>query len=268
MNLIAQFNEKPNAYYIGKTHEAWINKIINEKSDCEIVKKWTHELYPNVISKEFNSYIPESHIEKSDVYISGKIKKDITSLNRLIKDGISAKCGTTTMAGQIYRGSLDSAIKLGFIDKDGALCTQHKEWLSEGKNLIDLHNFKEQEFREFYYNIWDKLKEVCLFGSATKCSALLLSNLKYSETTNKLEVTETVLVTKEQALKDFNIISNKDKVKVNLNGRGTVQSGYIFVQRAGGSNGEKGAEDWQVRLDRNRYIQWIKENRPETVWIE
>ena len=266
MHIIGKYEEKPNAYEIGKSHEDWAFSAIKYNSNNEIVHKWIKGINQDMECLEVIPRKPESHIEKSDFFISLKLKKQ-NGLKKIIYEGVSAKSGITTMWGQIYRGSIESVLKQEFIPTIGELYEQHKEWLSERKSLSLIKNLNTKIWEQWYGEKWNKIIEDSLFGNKTFASSLLLSNLNYNFIKNELEVLETVMVNKKQVLEDMKILSDANNVKVNLDGYGDIGSGIIKIQRAGGSNGEKGAEDWQVRLDRFAYIKWIKENRPKSVWF-
>ena len=260
MNSIGQFIEKPNAYFIGKYHENWAAQIFEKHSDSEVVSKWTNSLYTSQ-PQAFSVVYPESHIEKSDFFISAKIKKD-NGMSQMVLDGISAKCGTTSMHGQIYRGSLKTIKGLGFISDD--LYESHQEWLSQKQDLNNVSNI--EGWKNWYSSHWESLLNKLLFGIKSQASSLLMSNLNYCEDKKTLDVVSSVVVTKSQALEDLKTLSAKDNVYIDLKGRGKIKSGIVSIQRAGGSNGGVGAEDWQARIDRNAYIEWLKEERPNAVW--
>lgn len=260
MNSLGNFIEKPNAYYIGKYHENWAAQLFKNHSASEIVSKWTNSLYP-VQPQAFSVVYPESHIEKSDFFISAKIKKD-NGMSKMVLDGISAKCGSTNMHGQIFRGSIRTIKDLGFISDD--LYESHQKWLSQRQDLNTVSNI--DGWKNWYSNQWESLLDKLLFGIKSQASSLLMSNLNYCYEKKTLDVVSSVVVTKSQALEDLKKLSAKDNVCVDLKGRGIIKSGIVSIQRAGGSNGDVGAEDWQARIDRNAYIEWLKEERPNDVW--
>jgi hypothetical protein len=271
MNIIGKFDSKPNSYHIGKGHESWAYNLVKNSSESQIVQSWLKSLHGEQEVIASNSILPERHIDKSDFSILIQLRKEL-NLSRLELYGISAKSGTTDMAGQIYRGDIKAACAMGFIPDeatDPLLFQIHEQWLTARKDLVTISNLDSSEMESWYKSKWDYIKEVTIFGSkkTTQASALLLSSLSYDIMKSELLVDKTVMIHKKQILEDLQILSNVNDVKVNLNNRGKVVSGIIEIQRAGGSNGGKGAEDWQARINRSKYIKWIEENRPETVWV-
>lgn len=271
MNIIDKFDSKPNSYYIGKGHESWAYKLVKNSPDSQIVQSWLNSLHGEQEVIASNSLLPERHIDKSDFSILVRLRKSL-NLTRLELSGVSAKCGTTTMPGQIYRGDLKSACTMRFAPDENThplLYDIHEQWLAGRKDLATINNLDVSEMENWYKDNWDYIKEVSIFGSkdTTQASALLLSDLSYCVVSGELRVDKTVMICKKQILEDLQILSAASDVKVNLNNRGKVASGIIEVQRAGGSNGGKGAEDWQARINRSKYIKWIEKHRPETVWI-
>lgn len=80
----------------------------------------------------------------------------------------------------------------------------------------------------------------------------------------KLMVKESVLINKEQVLKDLDLLSPEKKVTLTLTGKGKIQSGIIMIQKTKGTNNEGG---WQAKINRSEYMKWIKIHLPHTVWI-
>lgn len=263
MNIVGNFAEKPNAYHIGKSHENWALGLINLHPQSDIVHTWLGNIYEEF--QQPSSSAPETHTEKSDFFISLKVRQK-NGMNKIFVEGVSAKCGTTSMPGQLFRGSLSNVSKMNFIPQSGSLHNQHKEWLTDKKNMVDIEKIDTDSWKQWYAQNWDDILQSSLFGIKTKASSILMSNLDYDESDNNLKVTETVLVHKTQVLEDLKILSNAEQVSIDLSNRGKIVSGIISIQRAGGSNGEKGSEDWQARINRSAYIKWVKENRPHTVW--
>lgn len=263
MNILGNFKEKPNAYQIGKTHENWAFSSIQNNQENEVVQKWIEGLGIDMNISHIKPLKPKSHIEKSDflLLVKGVLNNGV---NKILKEGVSAKSGITTMHGQIYRGSLDRAIEQEFINKDEEFLSQHNEWLIKDKSFNEIDNLSTIKWEEQYKKYWNKIVEESLFGNKTITTNLLLTNLDYKD--ELLLAKETVLINKKQVLEDMKILSNQENVKVCLK-KSNISSGIITIQRAGGSNGGKGAEDWQVRMDRAGYIKWVKLNRPESVWV-
>lgn len=274
MNVIGHYETKPNAYEIGKAHENWAYGLMKNQPQCAIVTQWVNSLMlsqPDSVLCAMNTVLPQSHIEKTDFLLARTIRKP-NGLKKTLLDGVSAKCGTTSLTGQIFRSSLDKAASRGLApNSSNPLYELHQKWLINRENMADIAGFSQHQdvLLGWYQNNWNQMLEKTLFGcdKTTQASCLLMSNLNYNEKTGHLAVRETVLLHHDEVMKDLIILSNPAEVKLNLQARGTIESGIVHIQRAGGSNGEKGAEDWQARIDRNKYLQWLKINRPNQVWV-
>ncbi len=265
MNLIGKYDEKPGAYHIGKAHEKWAISTINNHSSTDFVKMCVKQLSQNLNCLEVKAHNPESHVEKSDLFLSLRLKKE-NGINKIVREGVSAKSGTTTFAGQVYRGSIQTVMNIGWSPVNGLLAEQHIDWLESNKGFLEIENFNQKDWIDWYKGRWEEICESSFFGNTTFTSNLLLSNLNYDEKNNELKVVESAFITKKQALEDFKQLSNKEDLKINME-YSSIGSGIIYIKRAGGSNGGKGAKDWQVRLDRSKYIKWIKENRSDSVFV-
>lgn len=240
MKELRRFAEKPRPEAIGAIAEIELAKLANKDANVRLL----FERAVGAIGESTSFYKTEDCDRggKSDLAM-GRLSGHRRSIS-----GISVKSGTTTSWAQVKRATLESAIRQGLAPSEGSLSEAMKGWLLKKGTL----SVVKAEIEAWYGSRWSKILEECFFGTEfgkAPASILALADLKYSEKTGVLSLRRLCVLNRGEALSLLNASSPGSGVSLK---DAEMNSGFMWLKRAGGSNGGPGANDWQMVFSRKK----------------